>query len=352
MPEIQLEKNTSNKTKWNKFYIISAIFGFFFGLFIYTFFTPNYFDHNSKIFFDVPKGATFTQVVDSLYSKGVIPSKTNIKIAAMFTRADHKIKAGRYVILNGLSYFELLDLFLKGQPKSQILVTIQEGIWQHNLAKLLKQELGVDSAEFMKLSSDKNFIKKLSLNVGNLEGYLLPNTYYFYDDVSAKDVLIKLESEMDLFLTDSLENRMKELGMTKHEILTLASIIDGESNVISEFKTISGVYHNRLKKRMLLQADPTIQYLIRNRKRNNKVFFRDLEIDSPYNTYKYPGLPPGPINNPGKEAILAALYPDKTNYLFFVADGNGGHAFARTLSEHQQNVRRYREWRASKKDSL
>ena len=346
------EKKSLYKIKVRDIYFISAFFSFFLGLLIYTFFTPNYNKQHAKIFFDVPKGATFGEVVDSLYSKGVIPSKTNMKIAAQFTRADHKIKAGRYIILNGLSYFELLDLFLTGQPKAQLLVTIQEGIWQHNLAKLLKEELGVDSAEFMKLSSDRNFIKRLSLNVNNLEGYLLPNTYYFYADVAAKDVLIKLESEMDFFLTDSLENRMKELGMTKHEILTLASIIDGESNQVSEFKTISGVYHNRLKKGMMLQADPTIQYLIRNRKKKNKVYFRDLEIDSPYNTYKYSGLPPGPINNPGKEAILAALYPEKTNYIFFVADGNGGHAFARTLSEHQQNVRRYREWRASKKDSL
>lgn len=345
LKNIKREK-LSTIIKEKDIYLISTFFGFFLGIFLYTFFMPNYNKQHSKIFLDVPKGAVFSEVVDSLYEKGAIPSKTNMKIAAFFTRAENKIKAGRYIIIDGLSYFELIDLFIKGQPKSQILVTIPEGIWQHSLAKLLKQELGVDPVEFMKLSSDKNFIKKLSLNVKNLEGYLLPDTYYFYDDVDAKEVIIKLESEMDLFFTDSIKQRMKALGISLHEVLTLASIIDGESNVISEFKKISCVYHNRLKKRIKLQADPTVQYLIRHRKRHNKVYFKDLEIDSPYNTYIYYGLPPGPINNPGKAAILAALYPEEADYYYLMATGNGDHAFAKTLAEHQRNVRKYREWRA------
>ena len=328
-------------------YLISTFFGIFLGIFIYTFFTPNYNVRHDKIMIDVPRGAVFSQVVDSLYEKGAIPSKTNMKIAAMFTNADDKIKTGRYEIPDGLSYFGLLNIFLKGTPKAQKLVTIPEGIWQHNLAELLHEELGVDSTEFMKLSSDRDFIKKLGLNVKNLEGYLLPNTYYFYEDVSAKDVIIKLKTEMDLLFTDSLKQRMKEIGMNEHEVLTLASIIDGESNVITEFKRISCVYHNRLKKRIKLQADPTVQYLIRHRRRHNKVYYKDLEIDSPYNTYIYYGLPPGPINNPGKEAIMAALYPEKADYYYLMATGKGDHAFAKTNSEHQKNVRKYREWRAS-----
>ena len=329
-------------------YFIATFFGIFLGIFLYTFFTPNYNKQHSRILIDIPKGAVFTEVVDSLYAKGVIPSKTNMKIAAIFTRTDSKIKAGRYIILDGLSYFELIDLFVKGQPKSQKLVTIPEGIWMHNLAKLLRQELGVDSAEFMNLSSDRDFIRKLNLSVANLEGYLLPDSYYFYEDVSAKDVLIKLETEMDLFLNDTMKKRMLELGMTEHETLTLASIIEGESNVVDEFKKISSVYHNRLKKGIKLQADPTVQYLLRFRKKFNKVYFKDLEIDSPYNTYIYSGLPPGPINNPGKEAIIAALYPEKSEYYFLMATGKGDHSFSKTLKEHQENVRKYREWRETK----
>lgn len=328
-------------------YIVSTFFGIFLGIFIYTFFTPNYNPKHDVITLDVPRGAVFSQVVDSLYIKGAVPSRTNMKIAAMFTSADNKIKAGRYDIPDGLSYFALLDIFLKGTPKSQKLVTIPEGIWQHNLAKLLKDELGIDSTEFMKLSSDKSFIRSLGLNINTLEGYLLPNTYYFYEDVTAKDVLIKLKTEMDNFFSDSLKQRMKTIGMNEHEVLTLASIIDGESNVVSEFKRISCVYHNRLDKRIKLQADPTVQYLIRHRRRHNKVYFKDLEINSPYNTYIYYGLPPGPINNPGKEAILAALYPENADYYYLMATGKGDHAFAKTNAEHLRNVRKYREWRAS-----
>ena len=134
--------------------------------------------------------------------------------------------------------------------------------------------------------------------------------------------------------------------MDKNKILTMASIIDGESNLVNEFKRISGVYHNRIKKGWKLQADPTVQYLVRQkRKKVNRIFYKDLEIDSKYNTYKYYGLPPTPINNPGKEAILAALYPEKHDYYFFVADGNGGHHFAKNHKEHQINVNRYRTWR-------
>jgi UPF0755 protein len=196
----------------------------------------------------------------------------------------------------------------------------------------------------MELSKSKSFLNYLNLNADNLEGYLLPESYYFYSNSSAEEILTKLKQEMDNFFTPKLEARMKELRMTRKQILTLASIIDGESNLVAEFKTISGVYHNRLKRGMALQADPTVQYLIRE-KRKNRVLKKDLLINSKFNTYKYTGLPPAPINNPGKDAIIAALYPEKNNYLFFVADGNGGHSFSRTLNEHEQNVSKYRQWR-------
>ena len=134
--------------------------------------------------------------------------------------------------------------------------------------------------------------------------------------------------------------------MDKHKILTMASIIDGESNMLSEFQRIAGVYYNRLKNGWRLQADPTVQYVVRQRRKKvNKIYYKDLEIDSRYNTYKYYGLPPSPINNPGKDAIMAALYPEKHNYYYFVADGNGGHVFSKTSREHQNNVNRYRTWR-------
>jgi len=146
----------------------------------------------------------------------------------------------------------------------------------------------------------------------------------------------------NIFYVDSLKRRATELGYSTHEILTLASIIKGETNGVDEMKRISGVYHNRLKRGMKLQADPTVQYLLPDGWR--RLLYEDLEIDSPYNTYKYAGLPPGPINNPGKNAILAALYPENNKYFYFVADGKGGHKFGKTHREHIRNVREYRRW--------
>lgn len=326
--------------------IVAAFFAFVLALLLFTFFSPNYYESKEIIIIDIPKGATLTKVIDSLYARRVIPNKTNMKIAALMYGADRKIKAGRYYIPNGLSYLKLTELLIGTSPLEQISVTIPEGIWQFELARLLREKLGIDSSRVMELSKSKSFIRALNLDVDNLEGYLLPETYYFYPNATAEEVLRKLKNEMDKIFTPEVEQRMKALKMTKHQILTLASIVEAESNIFSEYKTIAGVYYNRLRKGMALQADPTVQYLIRER-RNKKVYLKDLEINSKYNTYKYPGLPPGPINNPGKDAIQAALYPENNNYLYFVADGTGGHRYSSSYTEHSQNVLRYRQWRNS-----
>jgi UPF0755 protein len=324
--------------------IIASFFAFFLALLVFTFFSPNHFDETKPVIIDIPKGATLSQIIDSLYERKVIPSKTNMKIASYIYGADKKIKAGRYYIPSDLNYFRLIDLLTGKLNNGQIPVTIPEGIWQFDLASILKEKLGIDSSRVVELSRSKSFIYSLGLNTNNLEGYLLPETYYFYPHATAEEVLRRLKNEMDEIFTPQVEKRMKELKMNRHQILTLASIIEAESNVFSEYKTISAVYHNRLRRGMALQADPTVQYLIRQRKQK-KVFWKDLKIDSKYNTYKHPGLPPGPINNPGKDAIMAALYPDKNNYFYFVADGTGGHKYSQSYLEHSENVTRYREWR-------
>jgi len=340
-------KNKSNdKVIFNRkdIIIVSTFFAFVLGLLLFTFYSPNYYEENETIIIDIPKGASLTQIIDSLYLRKVIPNKTNMKIAAFVYGADRKIKAGRYFIPNGLNYLRLIELLTNGSPLEQVSVTIPEGIWQPELSKLLNENLGIDSTKIMELSKSKSFINSLNLDVNNLEGYLLPDTYYFYPNATAEDILRKLKNEMDKIFDRKVENRILELKMTRHQILTLASIIEAESNLFSEYKTISGVYHNRLRLGMALQADPTVQYLIRNRK-SKKVYLKDLEIESKFNTYKYVGLPPGPINNPGKDAIYAALYPEKNDFIYFVADGTGGHRYSKSYNEHSENVLRYRQWR-------
>lgn len=334
----------------NETYFVLAFFIFISSLLAFTFYGPNYNKKSAPINFNVPQGANFNSIVDDLYREGIIPSKNNMKIAAFLFGIDRNVKAGNYEIPNGISYIKLLSLLNEGRPREQILVTIHEGIWQKDLAKILNQKLNIDEKEFLKLSADKKFINELGLNVTSLEGYLLPETYYFFEGSTAKDVLKKLYSEMNFIFKDAeVKKQMKVLNMNMKDILTMASIIDGESNLVEEFKRISGVYYNRLKNRWRLQADPTVQYIVRQRRKKvNKIYYKDLEIDSKYNTYKYYGLPPTPINNPGKDAIMAALYPEDHDLFYFVADGKGGHKFSKTSKEHERNVARYRDWRRNR----
>lgn len=323
-------------------YLLIVWISFAIAVLLFTFLIPNKLPNNQSIEFEIKQGDSLENIIDSLYSKKIIPNKLNFKIAVILKGASKRLKAGDYFIDKPMSYFQLVNLLIGEIKYGLKKVTIPEGIDQFQLASLLKKELGIDSVEFIGLSRSKSFIKSLGLDVDNLEGYLLPETYYLYSSMSSYGVIKKLNKEMKKFLSDK-KKRMQELNMTENEVLTLASIIDAESNNFNEFKTISGVYHNRLRRGMALQADPTISYLIRER--SNKVIYKkDLEIDSKFNTYKNVGLPPSPINNPGKQAILAALYPEKNNYLYFVADGNGSHLFASNYDEHLQNVANYRRW--------
>ncbi len=327
-----------------QFYIVALFFVFILAALLFTFYSPNYYEHESPYRIDIKHGESLTNVIDTLYEHKIIPSKLKMKIISFIYGAEKKVKAGRYDIPNGLSYVKLVELLVNGSPAEQVSVTLPEGIWQSEIAQILRENLNIDSSRVIGLSTSRSFISSLGLDTKSLEGYLLPETYYFYPNSTAEEILRKLKLQMDKIFTPVIEKRMAELKMTKHQILTLASIIDGESNLVPEFKTISGVYHNRLKIGMALQADPTIQYLIRE-KHKNKILRKDLLIDSKFNTYKYSGLPPAPINNPGKDAIMAALYPEKHNFLFFVANGSGGHSFSHSADEHEQNVIKYRQWR-------
>lgn len=339
-------KNKTHFLSKSEFFLVLAFFVFVLGFLVFIFFTPNYYKQPEPVVIDIPHGSTLSTVIDSLYVHEVIPNKTNMKIISYLYGAEKKIKAGRYKIPNGLSYIKLVDLLANGSTAREIKVTIPEGSSQSEIAEILKRDLNIDSSKVMELSKSRSFIVSLGLDVDNLEGYLLPETYYFNADATAEEILRRLKLQMDKLFTPAVQKQMEGHGMTKNQILTLASIVDGESTFVPEFKTIAGVYVNRLKKGMLLQADPTIQYLIRDKQRR-KIVLKDLQIKSKYNTYLYPGLPPGPINNPGKDAIMAALNPEKNNFLYFVANGNGNHIFAKTLEEHNTNVSHYRAWRKS-----
>lgn len=306
------------------------------------YFTPNHYKNNSPVQFEINDGETFSSVVERLYEQKIIPNKFNFRTAAFLYGAEKKIKAARFKIPNDLSYLDLLDLFINGPADYLKSIKINNGQTLKWLGAKVKRYLKIDSSAFVSKACDKGFIESLGLNVSNMEGYLFSKTYKMYENTSPEEAIKIFYYAFQDFYNDSLKNRTKEIGMTIHQVLTLASIIKGETDNIKEMKRISGVYHNRLRIGMPLQADPTIQYLLPGGWR--RLTYKDLQINSPYNTYKYKGLPPGPINNPGSDAIIAALYPEKNNYLYFVSNGNGSHRFSRTYTEHLSNVTLYRKW--------
>jgi UPF0755 protein len=308
----------------------------------YVFFTPNYYPSSSPMQFDIEEGEPFSSIVERLYKKNIIPSISNFRIAAFIYGAEKKVRAARYYIPNGLSYLGLLDLFISGKCYFARRIRISEGQTIKWLASRLKWQVFADSSEFVNLAEDTVFIRDLGLNINSLQGYLFPKVYTIYEYSSQREILEIFYEGFKEFFVDSLERRAEELGFTIHEVLTLASIVKGETNNVEEMPQIAGVYHNRLRIGMRLQADPTIQYILPGGWR--RLLNVDLEIESPYNTYRYAGLPPGPINNPGKNAILAALYPEEHKYLYFVANGKGSHNFSKTLNEHSRKVREYRQW--------
>ena len=332
-------KNMFNK---KDFFIITIFFFIILGWLYYIFFTPNYYAGKSPVRFEIKKGESLNQVIDDLYKKSLIPNKTSMKIAAFIYGAEKKIRAGRYEIPNGLSYLDLVELFLYGKADFLVDVKLYNGSRINLIAATLKVGAHIDSVSFVNECNNRDFIDSLGLDYPTIEGYLLPQQYSMYERSSAKEVIGIIYNGFKKFFNDSLKNRAKELGYSVNDIVTLASIIEGETKKIDEMPIIAGVYYNRLKRGMKLEADPTIQYLIEGKWR--RLLYKDLRNNSPYNTYMYYGLPPGPINNPGKQAILAALYPDNNSFLYFVSNGNGGHKFSKTYSEHLKNVREYRRW--------
>lgn len=316
------------------------------GLYYYAFHANLGFE-GDKVF-KVSKGMNFTQVAESLKANGIIRNRLLFTIAGRIKGIDREIKVGKYLFHGKMSNSDIIHSLKTGESAMKIDVTIPEGLTARMQARIFSRELGIDSARFVELVFDKDFIEKLGLNAISLEGYLMPDTYQFYWQPDEDEVIQRLLEQFWKVYNDTLKKRAEILGLTINQVLTIASIVEGETRIDSEKPTIAGVYYNRLKKRMLLQADPTIQYVLEDGPRMLK--YRDLTIESPYNTYKYTGLPPTPINNPGKAAILAALYPEKHNYLYFVASGNGGHTFSKTYPEHLKNVQIYRKMRNALKE--
>ncbi|MDI6803379.1 MAG: endolytic transglycosylase MltG [Bacteroidota bacterium] len=319
--------------------LLAIVVILFSGLIYFTFFAPNYFE--GEIVIKVSKGMTFGQVAESLKANNVIKNRTLFEIAGKIISAEKDIKIGKYLFISRMTNLEILDDLKSGKSALRVSVTIREGLKATQQAKIYTQQLGIDSAKFVEFVFDESFAKKLGADGESLEGYLMPDTYQFYWQADEEEIIERMVEQFWKVYNDTFQQRAKILGLSNNEIITMASIVEVETDLDSERATIAGVYYNRLRKRIFLQADPTIQYVIEDGPR--RLRYSDLKIESPYNTYRYFGLPPGPINNPGKASILAALYPAKHKYIFFVATGFEGHTFTRTYSEHQRAVSQFRK---------
>ena len=291
---------------------------------------------------EVQKGATLGEIAESLKLNHVIDSARPFILATQLMGYETSIQAGVFSLTNIRSNFHIIHQLVNGTPDVQR-VTILEGMGMKEAAYLFQEKLGIDAAQFLELCNHQSFIRSLGIDAPTLEGFLFPETYRLPEGEHPKKIIKIIVGEYQQLVDDSLRQRMKLINLTELETVTLASIIEGEAIYDSERPIISAVYHNRLKKGMRLQADPTIQYIIEDSPR--RLLNEDLKIESPYNTYRNYGLPPGPINNPGKESILAALYPADVSYLFFVANGEGYHTFSENEAQHIKAKKEYQRHR-------
>ncbi|HUQ80464.1 MAG TPA: endolytic transglycosylase MltG [Gemmatimonadaceae bacterium] len=281
----------------------------------------------------IPPGSSFGAAVDSLERNGVISSPKVFGLYASSRGRDRELKAGTYVFGPGMSWGDVLDALTRGKGLVHT-VTIPEGFALTSIAPLLGRALSVPPESVMVAAGDTALRHQLDIPTPTLEGYLFPDTYTFAEGTAPVEAVRVMVARFEQVWKPEWNARLQELAMSRNDIMALASIIEKEARIAEERPVISAVYHNRLKIGMLLQADPTVQYALG--RHVDRVLYKDLEVDSRYNTYRHVGLPPGPIASPGAASIEAALYPANVPYLYFVAAPDGHHEFRKTFSEHTE----------------
>lgn len=298
--------------------------------------------------FTVPRGSGMSAVADTLDKRGVIGSPGVFKAYARFKGAASKLQPGVYEVRRGAAFDVILRKLTTGDVVKTRLV-IPEGWELRRIAPRLAQVTGQPADSVLSRLMDPAQARKYGVPGPTLEGYLYPATYVFPMNTSLDAILRELTGQYKRAWTPAMRQQAQALGMDEREVVTLASIVEKEAKVWSERPTIAGVYHNRLKRGMRLEADPTVQYALGEHQR--RLLRRHIQqtADDPYNTYRNAGLPPGPIASPSRGAIQATLEPQQHDFVFFVARANGTHVFTRTYSEHLRQVARYRaEMRAQR----
>ena len=294
----------------------------------------------------IPKGATFRQAVEILAKENLIRDKNLFIFIGRLTGLHRKIRAGYYSITGAMNPLSILVLLKDGQIVEYD-ITIVEGDSLLEIGEKLAKTNIVDREGFEELSTDKSFLRAYNIDAPSIEGYIFPDTYKLPKGIEPENALGMMINSLQEKYSEKLRTRAAELGFSEREVLTLASMIEKEAIINSERPLISAVYHNRLKKRMPLQADPTAIYGIKSS--GERITMKDLKRKTPYNTYIIKGLPPGPIASPGIKSIIAALYPADVPYIYFVSNNDGTHQFSVTEEEHFKAVASYREKRLKEK---
>jgi UPF0755 protein len=287
----------------------------------------------------VPRGASVRAVAESLAARGVVRSATLFRMYAAWSERDRTMKPGTYVLRPGASYGELVEALVTGRGIAHV-VTIVEGWELRQITPHLARTLGVPRDSVDAAVRDTALRARLDVPTPTLEGYLFPATYTFPEGTTAREAVREMVARFERAWRPEWEARLHALALRRHDAVTLASIVEREAVRPEERPVIAAVYYNRLKKGMRLEADPTIQYALG--RHTARVLYRDLEIQSPYNTYRRSGLPPGPIGSPGGPSLAAAVSPANVPYLYFVAHPDGHHEFRTTYAEHLVAVREAR----------
>ena len=323
--------------------LLGVVAAGFFGLLAYQHVTqPGVAGENVRV--NVPEGATGREVGQILAANGLVEHELLFRLALRLDKTPQSIKHGRYTLPKGLSALELLEMLQKGAPNifdplempDELKVTVPEGLTIAQAAQLFD-----NPQEFIKTASDPQLLARIGVETPSLEGFLLPNTYYFDKKPSEREVVERMVGQFKKEFDALLAQSPLPEGYTPLQVVTVASLVEEEARAAEERPDVAAVIYNRLERGMPLQLDSTIQYALN--KYGQRLLYSDREVDSPYNTYKNKGLPPGPISNPGVASLRAAFLPSQADYIYFVSNADGRtHTFSSSNAEHVRAVQRFR----------
>jgi UPF0755 protein len=310
-------------------------------------FSPNTQFNNSEAYVYIASDASFYDVTTSV--EPLLKDMSSFEAVAKRKGYINNIKAGKYALKKGMNNNDIINTLRSANIPVQVSFNNQESLAL--LAGRVAEQIEADSLSLLQTFNDPGFLQEHGFDEDTKLAMYIPNTYEFFWNTNAEGFRDRMKKEYDRFWTDTRLQKAKSLGLTPNEVTSLAAIVQKETAKVDERPRVAGVYLNRIKRGMLLQADPTVIYAIKKETGNydtiiKRVLFRDLEMDSPYNTYKYAGVPPGPITMPDITSIDAVLNPEKHDYLYFVADVSnfGYHMFAKTLAQHNRNKVQYTRW--------